>query len=399
MNSMKKKTFSNFIVFFLSAVLFAFTSSASMHEIALSRFGQVFLTHTPQGRELIEYILPHLKNRPISQENLLEFADELDWYFRLHKAGELSELEIPRIIQELTHRTNSAKKITSGKAFPSTEAYLNYVDTFGLTKSLLPSANKSQSLAAHQSITTDLFNGNAMHIERFTENGNRNAIFSGTLFNAQTGRYREIIFKPKTPDDGAGWNKVSNEYVAYVLNRILGMDYIPPMAYRKNLISISGEEIGEGVTIFKVPHTSLLKEAPEIFWGRSREAVLSDNRILNVLLQNPDAHAKNLLIGSHWNDGELRPVFIDFGASFRKNQKPLTMDWYPAHGNTKPVLHIRERTLLYLKEVDFKVLQSRLGSFLSRSEIASIISNRDKILTYFARLSEKKPHQTIILRE
>jgi hypothetical protein len=33
--------------------------------------------------------------------------------------------------------------------------------------------------------------------------------------------------------NGDGWHRASMEFVAYRLSRVLGMDYVPPAAYRR----------------------------------------------------------------------------------------------------------------------------------------------------------------------
>jgi hypothetical protein len=42
------------------------------------------------------------------------------------------------------------------------------------------------------------------------------------------------MMKPTAEDNGNGWHRVQIEAVAYSLNRLLGMDYVPPCIFRTN---------------------------------------------------------------------------------------------------------------------------------------------------------------------
>ena len=48
-----------------------------------------------------------------------------------------------------------------------------------------------------------------------------------------TGRRVDCMFKPSIKGNGDGWHRASMEFVAYRLSRRLGMDYVPPAAYRR----------------------------------------------------------------------------------------------------------------------------------------------------------------------
>lgn len=43
------------------------------------------------------------------------------------------------------------------------------------------------------------------------------------------------LFKPCVDGDSDGWHRVPIEWVAYQLNLMLGMDYVPPVAYLHNV--------------------------------------------------------------------------------------------------------------------------------------------------------------------
>lgn len=69
-----------------------------------------------------------------------------------------------------------------------------------------------------------------------------------------------------------------------------------------------------------------MREAGRESWGADPDVLLSDTRILDVLLHNSDRHHGHFLLGPHWAhgrqagsswQGDCRPILIDHAASFR----------------------------------------------------------------------------------
>jgi hypothetical protein len=250
--------------------------------------------------------------------------------------------------------------------------------------------------AAHDAITTDLFNGYVTEGQMVRENGNAHNIYKVKIFNPRTGRFRDAYFKPRRYGDSGGWDRTPLEYVAYSMNRKIGLDYVPPVAYRYGL-TINGKFFHEGALIYAMPEARILMDAPEAEWGMKKLAVISDSRVMNVLLGNPDGHFKNLLLGRHWVDGALKPAFIDFGAGLRPGANPTMVD-YGAFRNSDAIYWVRRSTLDGLKRLsaaDF----GDLHGFLSDAEIQRILTSRDGIVSYFEDLRAKFGDGAVILDE
>ncbi|CAI6007219.1 unnamed protein product, partial [Closterium sp. NIES-64] len=153
----------------------------------------------------------------------------------------------------------------------------------------------------------------------------------------------DAMFKPRVEGDAEGWHRAPIEWVAYELNLLLGMDYIPPVAYRTGGVELTLSRSSdhsnsqhhhheqhqqqqeqhtvryeEGAFIYWVPHTKELRKVAAASWGVSVAHLLSDTRILDVLLNNSDRHHGHFLFGQHWTDGTMRPVLIDHAAGFRR---------------------------------------------------------------------------------
>lgn len=90
------------------------------------------------------------------------------------------------------------------------------------------------------------------------------------------------------------------------------------VAYRRSGIDVDYRHFDEGAFIYYVPKTKPLKKVPAANWGVSVARLLSDTRVLDVLLNNSDRHSGHFLYGEHWADAKMCPVLIDHAAGFRK---------------------------------------------------------------------------------
>ena len=253
--------------------------------------------------------------------------------------------------------------------------------------------NHSQS---HDEIISDLSDGHIISGRSGRLNGNAHDLWFAKIYNPSTERTRDVVLKPREWGDNNGWGRSPMEAVAYKLNRLLGMDYVPPTVYRRHL-EVHSHFIHESPVILFISDAEVLSATDRQLWGLSEKAVLSDNRVLNVLLHNQDAHEKNLLLGSHWVLGRKAPVFIDFGASLRPGTH-VTMRKYLAAGNSAPVSQIRLATFEALQVLKREDL-SALKKYLSDDELDGILSRRDGIVSYFSRLIKEQGEAAVLLQE
>ncbi|MBI2520246.1 MAG: hypothetical protein HYV97_07505 [Bdellovibrio sp.] len=290
-----------------------------------------------------------------------------------------------------------------GHAFPSGCRIFGHETPTLLARNFqLTSAQK----AAHEAITTDLYNGRVIAAERFSKNGNRTELWLVQVQNPATGRIRKALFKPRQYGDNEGWNRVPMEYVVYEMGLLLGMDYIPPSAYRKqwngNPITIGGQTYSEGALLFFVSGTHALQSVPVRQWDLKmdykeidKELFLSDTRVLDVLMQNPDRHVDNFMRGEHWVDGVYRPLLIDNAASLRPGTN--THMGHPDAFGYGPVVKFREQTLEYLKGLTREKLE-KLSEFITPDEINGILARRNVILDYAQKLIDKNGYDNVVIR-
>jgi len=261
---------------------------------------------------------------------------------------------------------------------------------------LLASLASEEPQSQHQEILKDLERGYLKNITIKRLNGNTHDLWIVDVYNPQTQRTRQALMKPREWGDSDGWARAPMEYVAYRLNRLLGMDYVPPTVYRYGFHA-GNKWIHEAPLILWVPSSQTLYETSPQKWGLSKEAIQSDHRILSVLLHNSDGHYKNLLLGQHWVNGRPAPVFIDFGASLRKGTH-VTMRHYPALNNSEPVSKIRKSTYASLKALRLEDLLE-FRTHLSEEEIKGILSRREGIISYFEGLIDLHGPSEIFIAE
>lgn len=256
-----------------------------------------------------------------------------------------------------------------------------------------------QQEKAHRYITHDLYMGNIVEAYEFHAN-NMNQIFKVKIHNPQTQNTRWAMYKPRIPGDGGGYHRVTMEYVGYKINRWLGMDLIPPVAYRKN-VNMNGTHYPEGgALIYFVDDAHSLQAVDRKIWDSSnkdfqkidQELFYSDTQILDVVLQNHDRHKDNFLRAKHWTDGEYRPMLIDHGAVLKNQTNAITMT--PESGAIEVV---RKRTLDNLTTLNHAKLRGEFHEFLSDQEIDYILERRDSILHYFHNKIESRGYDSVVI--
>lgn len=261
-------------------------------------------------------------------------------------------------------------------------------------------SDHSRIESAHSSITHDLFRGNVVSADRFYRNRNRNVVYKIKIFNPKNNHTRYALFKPRTVGDVDGWNRTPMEYVAYQLNQMLGLDYVAPVAYRKNL-NIDGHT--EGAFIYFVPNAHGLKRVSLENWGQDKvfteidkQLFLSDTRILDVLLLNPDRHIDNFMRGKHWVDGKYRPMLIDHSSSLRTGTTTNMLgDGHDAFNVGAPKV-VRKITWLNLHSLNFEKLHQLFDEFMSEDEIQQLLKRRDEIIRYFNQLIEEHGYDSVV---
>ena len=262
-----------------------------------------------------------------------------------------------------------------------------------------------------------------------------------------TGKEIDCMFKPKIAGDGDGWHQVLMELVAYKLNRVLGMDYVPPTAYRMNRkgpacskkdtqmgnnpIQCDYKKFDEGAFIYWAQDSQTLKEVHPERWKTSQKQVLSDTRVMDVLLGNSDRHHGHFLFAEHWVDAKPVPELFrneisdDNGnrqhnnnsnnsnnnvEDMQPNHYPILIDHAAAfrdgawvdmtHENafqSGPTMCVSAKTYFRLRLLDARAIAKEFDGILTTSECRRLLSRRNDLLRYLDNLVAEKGYENVIL--
>ncbi|GAB4823126.1 hypothetical protein N2152v2_010172 [Parachlorella kessleri] len=267
-----------------------------------------------------------------------------------------------------------------------------------------------ERLQHHDEINRILAHGKIVSAERNRPSQFGHESYVLELADPHTGRRVRAVFKPRVPGDADGWHRAPIEWVAYELNLMLGMDYVPPVAYRRGGIEIDlgGEEGGvcheEGAMMYWIENASQLKHYSFELWGMKSDVLLSDTRILDVLLHNSDRHHGHFLLGRHWAQGaweggcwcgDLRPALIDHAAGFRRDAH-VTMQHENAF-QTGPVRCVSAKTYLRLRFLDAATISQKFSDVLSEREMRELLHRRNYVLRYLDHLVEEQGYAATVV--
>ncbi|GIL87827.1 hypothetical protein Vretimale_13138 [Volvox reticuliferus] len=266
----------------------------------------------------------------------------------------------------------------------------------------------------HRFVCNMLRNGTIRDAKRM-ENGFGHVSYIVTLEDKSTGKRIRAAFKPRVEGDCEGWHRVPIEVAAYQLNLMLGMDVVPPAVMRGDCDVDWTRYPQGGAFIYWCAGARQLNTVSMSDWSVPGPVLLSDTRILDVLIQNSDRHAGHFLYAEHWADGDyapqphgrgsggsgsiwrgrMSPVLIDHAAGFRQDAF-VCLD----HENaflTGPTRRISARTYLRLRFLDAPSLRSALHGIVTDEEIAALLSRRDAMLSFFDGLVAEQGYENVVL--
>jgi hypothetical protein len=226
-------------------------------------------------------------------------------------------------------------------------------------------------------ILGDLHNGKIISAKPFGENGNMGSLWKVKV--EHEGRVREAVFKPRPFGDRDGWARTPMEAAVYKLDRILGTNMVPPVAYRRNL-NLGGNHFGEGAMILWVKGAHSIQGVPEHDWNPKREVFSSDLRIVQAISRDADnQNVHNILRAKNWKNGKWQLMKVDNEASMR-NGAYVNLDHHlPTWGE---VTRFNKKTFEKLKAMNFNDLKMDVGEFMSDGEIRQWLSTRDGLVKH-----------------
>mmetsp|Transcript_16712 Transcript_16712/g.42855 ORF Transcript_16712/g.42855 Transcript_16712/m.42855 type:complete len:557 (-) Transcript_16712:206-1876(-) len=273
-----------------------------------------------------------------------------------------------------------------------------------LNTNLKATTHTARRMNVHKHLRKVLLRGAIVQAESMGASEFGHESFRVELKDPDSEQIIKAIFKPRVAGDAQGWHRAPIEAVAYKLNLLLGMDHVPPVAYRTGGMDVDYHHFEEGAFMYFAENASELKEHDPATWGIPKEVLLSDTRILDVLLHNSDRHHGHFLMGSHWVEGRWegsewkgiqRPILIDHAAGFRQDAV-VTME----HDNafqTGSVRVVSAKTYLRLRFLDASSIANSFSHFLSEREMREMLIRRNQILRYLDGLVETQGYSNTVI--
>lgn len=237
----------------------------------------------------------------------------------------------------------------------------------------------------HTRLTHALYNGEIVRIGRDLHYG---VVWEVKLrsVDATTGEpvISDAVMKVRVWGDKRGWHqhdyyrgygRTPMEYVGYFINRLLKMDIVPPVAYRRglNLVLPSGHNVTEAALIHYVPNLETRV---------STLPISSDARVHANVFQDPDLSGANYGSGNHWVDGRLHDVRFDMSAA--------GSNMYGTGGAPPLVISIRRTVYDALRAWTVDDLHPLVqADFITQREAESFIANGKVVLEYVDQLVER----------
>lgn len=243
---------------------------------------------------------------------------------------------------------------------------------------------------ADKAILKDLYDGRVIAARPFGAQGNTGSLWKVKIENE--GRVREAVFKPRTLGDRDGWARTPMEVATYKLNRILGLDLVPPTAYRKNL-NLNGQTFAEGALMLFVDDSHPIHNVDRNLWKPRHEPFASDLRVLQMLGRDADhENGNNIIRGKHWKDGTYRVMKIDNEAMLR-NGASVELHYNSAVWG--PVTRFNPTTYGKLKALNFNDLKGDIGEFVSDDEIRQMLGTRDRLVGHIDQQVRERGAQQV----
>jgi hypothetical protein len=196
-------------------------------------------------------------------------------------------------------------------------------------------------------------------------------------FFAAGGLVESVVVKHLPTGIRSGfWESYKSEIAAYEMDRLLGLDMVPPTVERRVEGELASIQLWvKGCRLLKDVNQSACPRPNE--WAKQ----VCRQRVFDNLVANIDRNAGNLLVDGEWN-----LILIDHSRAFASDKMPFEKD----------MTRIDKEMFARLKALDEPALMEHIRPLvLSDSQVRGILKRRDKIVARFETLVRERSEAAV----
>jgi hypothetical protein len=181
------------------------------------------------------------------------------------------------------------------------------------------------------------------------------------------GLVESFVWKKLEPSRQNGyWESYKSEIAAYELDKLLQLDMVPPFVERK----VNGERGAAGLWL---KDTKNWEEALKLPKPPTWTGDLVRMKMFDCFIGNPDRNKGNMLA-----DASMRLFLIDHSRAFVDDTKLVA-----------PFEHVEPDLWKHMMELDEATLKAKLGPWMERGMINSMLARRQKMQTLVDAIVKK----------